>query len=398
MHPRSSPAGVVALAAVILLGTSLATVPTPLYPLYVREAGLDAVGITATFAAFAAGALVGLAVALRASARLSRRAAYTTAAVLQGASAVVLASDLGVAGFATGRVITGIGAGLLAASGTAFVMELAPALSPRAGRVVRLGAPALAFAGLGLGPVIAASAAPTDLAGVRLLFVILAICILGLLVVSHLVLPASVGSATVATTADRRPPLPSASGLGAFAAFMTTGLFGSVSSILLGDLGVHDASRTGAFAAAVFLAGAVGVVALAPRASLPVVAGVLAVGLLAVGVSVATGSTPVLIAAAVVSGTSAGALFARSLRAAVAAAPGRVFEQTVAVFLCAYAGLAVPVLGFGIVAHAAGTVAAVWAFAGCGAVVCVAAAVVARAVPRADHAQAPLDTQERSLA
>lgn len=397
MVGRSAWAGVISLAAVILLGTALATIPTPLYPLYVREAGLDAVGITATFAAFAAGAVVGLAVAYRASGRLSRRSAYTIAAALQGASALFLAVDLGIPGFAFGRVVTGVGAGLLAASGTAFVIELATAVPPRAGRIVRAGAPALAFAGLGLGPVISALADPSGLVAVRGIFLVVGVAVLSLLGVSLVVLAPSSGRATAVSARGPRR-LPWEAGSGAFAAFMTTGLFGSVTSLLLGELGIHDAPRAGAFAAAVFVAGAVGVVLLAPRVSLAVAGLLLAVGLLFVGVAVTIASAVFLGAAALVAGLAAGALFSRSLRTAIEAAPESVFTQTVAVFLCAYAGLAIPVLGFGVVAHAAGTDIAVWGFTGIGSMLCIAVSVCALVGARTSRAQAPFGAQERSLA
>lgn len=398
MTRRSPLIGILSLALVMLLGTALATVPTPLYPVYVREAGLDAVGITSTFAAFAAGAVIGLGVALLAAPRLTRRSAFTIAAVLQAASAFVLAADLGIPGFAVGRVVTGLGAGLLAASGTAFVMELALALRPRPARVARACAPALAFAGLGLGPAISALAAPNNLAGVRGVFLGAGLAVVAALIVSLLVLPASAGRSVTDVSAGRRSPLPWSSGLGAFAAFMTTGLFGSATSMLLGDLGIHDALRAGSFAAAVFVAGAAGVVLLAPRVSLAVAGAVLASGLVLVGVAVASSSPALLVVAAVVAGSAGGALFARSLRAAVAAAPGHVFAQTAAVFLCAYVGLALPVLGFGFVARGLGTGAAVWVFAGVGVGICLAAAISATTASRIARTQAPGNAEERSLA
>lgn len=398
MIPRSPRAGVSWLVVVILLGTALATIPTPLYPIFVREAGLDAVGITSTFAAFAGGAILGLLGALLASARLTRRGAFTIAAVLQGASALLLAADLGIPGFTIGRVVTGLGAGLLAASGTAFVLELALTQTPRTARIVRAGAPAVAFAGLGLGPVISALAAPTDLDGVRRVFLMVGVAVLVSLAVCRAVLPSEAGRSVAGASSGRRPPLPWASGLGAFAAFMTTGLFGSVTSVLLARLGIDDPLRSGSFAAAVFLAGAAGVIVLAPRVPLTAAGVLLAGALLFVGVAVAASSLVLLIGAAVVAGLAGGALFARSLRLAVAAAPGHVFAQTVAVFLCAYTGLAIPVLGFGFAARALGTGPAVWAFVGVGAGVCAAAAGASYAVSRAVRAQALREAQERSLA
>lgn len=388
--------GVLAATSVIVLGTSLATIPTPLYPLYERETGLDALGITATFAAFAGGAIIGLVAALLASARLPRRWAYVIAAGLQASSALLMALDLGLAGFAAGRVITGIGSGLLAASGTAFVMELALGLPARAGGIVRAGAPALAFLGLGLGPAVAALALPSDTAGIRLLFLMVGVAVSALLAVSIRLLPADAGRGAVTARAGVRTRLPWAAGAGAFAAFMTTGLFGSVTTALLSRGGVHDALSTGIFAAAVFAAGAVGVVAVAPRVPHAVSALSLGVGLLAVAATVSAEALPALAAAALFAGSAAGVLFARSLRLAVTSAPHAAFRQTVAVFLCAYVGLAVPVLGLGLLSRVLPLHAAVWIFAGVGAAVC-ASTVIASHRTRAARAQAPVSQRAPSL-
>lgn len=398
MRTRSSASGVVSVAVVILLGTALATVPTPLYPLYADELRLDAVGITATFAAFAAGAVCGLLVALRGSSRLPRRRAYLLAAALQAVSAFVLAADLGIPGFAVGRVVTGVGSGLLAASGTAFVLELGQDLAPRGARVVRTVAPALAFAGLGLGPLISAVSSPVDVHGARLVFFGTGLLLLGGLTVSLVLLPAHAGREGGAIAVGRRPALAWSPRFGAFAAFMTTGLFGSVTTVLLADLGVHDIALAGAFAASVFLFGAVGVVTLGHRLPAPVSATCLAGALLLVGVAMMLASATLLIVAAVAAGTSGGALFARSLGGAIASAPQHAFARTVSVFLCAYLGLAVPVLGFGFVARSTGTQPAVWAFAVLGAAVC-SGVIVARIVEvRRPSVQAPDRSEERSLA
>lgn len=398
MRTRSSVGGVVIAALVILLGTALATVPTPLYPLYARELGLDSVGITATFAAFAAGAVCGLIVALRNSSRLPRRRVYLLAAALQAASAFVLAGDLGIPGFAAGRVVTGIGSGLLAASGTAFVLELGQGLSPLGARIVRTVAPALAFAGLGLGPLLSALSAPVDVRGAHVVFFVTGLLLLAGLGLSVALLPAHAGRQGGATSAGRRSALAWSPRLGAFAAFMTTGLFGSVTTVLLADLGVHDIALSGAFAASVFLFGAIGVVTLGRRLPAAVSAGCLAVALLLVGVAMMLSSAVLLILAAVAAGTAGGALFARSLGGAVSSAPQHAFARTVSVFLCAYLGLAVPVLGFGFVARSAGTEPAVWAFAALGAAVCLGVIVARRVEARRTSVQAPDLSRERSLA
>ncbi|MFJ4158271.1 MFS transporter [Microbacterium testaceum] len=398
MRTQSSVGGVVIAAVVILLGTALATVPTPLYPLYAHELGLDAVGITTTFAAFAGGAVCGLIVALVGSSRLPRRRVYLLAATLQAVSAFVLAADLGVPGFVVGRVVTGIGSGLLAASGTAFVLELGQGLAPRGARTARTVAPALAFAGLGLGPLISAVSAPVDVPGARLVFFGTGLLLVAGLSLSLVLLPAHVGREGGVSARGRRPALAWSPRFGAFAAFMTTGLFGSVTTVLLAELGVHDISVSGGFAASVFLFGALGVVTLARRLPAAVSATCLAGALLLVGVAMVLSSAALLIVAAVAAGTAGGALFARSLGGAISSAPQHAFARTVSVFLCAHLGLAVPVLGFGFVARSAGTEPAVWAFAVLGAAVCLGVVVASRLEARRTSVQAPDISRERSLA
>lgn len=398
MRTRSSAGGVTIAANVILLGTALATLPTPLYPLYARELGLDAVGITATFAAFAAGAVCGLAVALLGSSRLSRRTVYLIAAALQAASAFVLAADGGVPDFAAGRVVTGIGSGLLAASGTAFLLELSRDLPPRGARLVRTIAPALAFAGLGLGPLISAVSAPVDVDGARLIFLGMGLLILAGLGLSLVLLPLGAGREVIASSVGRRPALAWSSRFGAFAAFMTTGLFGSVTTVLLAELGTSDIALSGVFAASVFLFGAVGVVTLGRRVPAALSATCLAGALLLVGVAMMLPSAALLVVAAIAAGTAGGALFARSLGAAIASAPQHAFARAVSVFLCAYLGLAVPVLGFGFAARSAGTEPAVWAFAALGTAVCLGVVVASVVEARDARMQAPALSQERSLA
>ena len=379
-HTRRA-VGTVALLVTIVLGTALATVPTPLYPVYAAELGLDSLGVTATFAAFAGGAVVGLGLAVVFAGRLPRRRAYLIAAVLQCAAALLLSVDLGVTLFAIGRVVTGLGAGLLAASGTAFILELADTLPARSGRALRVVAPAFAFLGLGTGSALAGIVGPSTIAQVHALFLVIAIAIAITASLSLVLLPRSAGR-MLPPPAAATARIPWASALGAFAAFMTTGLFGSVTTLLLGLLGIVSAPVAGAFAASVFVAGAIGVAVLAPRVTLPVAAWLLAAGAIAVAAGTTLRLSVVLLAGAAIAGCAGGALFARSLRAAIAVAPSAAFRQTALVFACAYLGLAVPVLGLGLALRVVPTEPAIWTFGAAAALVCAGAAVSDAVVAR----------------
>ncbi|WP_261164346.1 sugar porter family MFS transporter [Microbacterium sp. Marseille-Q6965] len=376
MNGTRAVVAVVSLLAAIVLGGALATVPTPLYGVYSAELGLDALGVTATFAVFACGAVGGLLAVAALSRALSRRRAYVAASVLQVAAAIVLGLDLGLPGFVAGRVLTGLGAGALAASGTAFLTEVASRLPGRARRALAAAAPAAAYLALGSGPLLGTLADFRSLAGVHALFLGIAAAIALALVVSLLALPCDAGAATNAPSA--RAALPPAAGLGAFAAFMTTGLFGSVTTAILAALGSADAAGAGALAGAVFVAGACGVAFLGPRLALRAAAVAAPVALCAVAAAVQLFAPAAFVVAALAAGAGSGALFARSLRVAVAAVPGAAFRQTSLVFACGYAGLAMPVLGLGAALRVLPLPAGLWCFGAVTAVVCGGAFALAR--------------------
>jgi hypothetical protein len=370
---RHRALGPVALITTIVLGSSLATVPTPLYPLYESSLGISSLGVTAVFAAFAAGAIAGLAASALLSARLSRRTVYIAASLLQIAAALVLAANLGFGGFIAGRIITGLGAGLLAASGTAFVLELTTHAAPPASAALTILAPASAYIGLGIGPVIGGFSPVQSISEVPLVFLGIAGGVAVSLAGSLIFLPSSTG--TTRAYAGSLSPLPFKAALGAFAAFMTTGLFGSATSVLLNRLNVPSAAFTGAVAALVFFSGVPGIAILARRLNTSVIAVVLAVGLLGVAGSLNLGSLALLIICAIVAGTAGGALFSRSLGAALAVPNQSAFQQTSLVFGFAYLGLAVPVLGLGVSLVMLPVELTIWGFAALAAALCLVVAV-----------------------
>lgn len=373
MSQFRSLVGTASVFLAIVVGTSVATVPTPVYPLIAAQLGLDPLGITVTFAVFALGAVLGLAIGATAAARLPRRRVYLISAAVQALAALILALDLGVVGFVAGRAATGIGAGLLAASGTALLLELAGGLPSRAQAALRLVAPAAAYLGLALGsglPAAAQVATPTDL---QWLFAGLAVAILALLTGSVSYRAPAAGEVPLGSVPRSR--LPWAAVLGPFAAFMTTGLFGSITAILLELLGLGSAGLSGVLAGAVFLAGAGGVVLIAPRLSVPAIGVLLAISLTAVALGVELGSLPLLLVASTAAGATSGALFASSLRLALSAAPAAAgFRQTSLVFAAAYSGLALPVIGLGLALRLLPTGIALWWFAGLAAVASLGAA------------------------
>ncbi|MFJ4220343.1 MFS transporter [Curtobacterium luteum] len=375
-------------AAVVTVGTmALATVPTPLYPAYARTFGIDETGTTVLFAVFALGAVAGLSIVrTRRCAPWAVRDRIVTAALLGAAAAVVLAVVPGLLAFALGRLLSGLGVGIAAASAVTFVTDRA-----RAGRRnVRFWdtvTPGLAMTGLALGPAAAGLVVGTGALPRWGLYVAIAT----VLTTSAALLarrasrpvapeathggPEATNSALEATTsgpdvtnATREPatvgprrvtgpdPRPRMARwpdrLGACAAFAVTGCFGALTPHLLsGGHRQPSVTEVGLVAALPFLAGAIGATVSTHRGrwAFPLVV----VGLVLVAVATAVFPGTVLgtvgfAVGAVIAGAGAGIVFSRSLGSALRnAAPERRPAAASDTFTAAYVGLAVPVVAVG---------------------------------------------------
>ncbi|MBJ7907492.1 MFS transporter [Streptomyces sp. DSM 110735] len=369
--------GYAAAAGVFAVGMMGTTLPTPLYGLYRQQIGFSELIVTVVFAVYAVGVITALLVAGGASDVLGRRPVLGCALGLSALSAVCFLFEQGLPLLYVGRVLSGFSAGLLSGTGTAAVLDLAPA--GQRGRAA-LAATAANMGGLGLGPLLSGFLAQYAPRPLSLPFLVH----LGLLAVTAL-LPETVRHE------GRRPPLrpqgmtippqvrgvfgPSA--LAAFAGFSLLGLFTAVAPAFLTEtLGEHNLAVTGAVVFCVFCASTVGQVLmgrLGPRAALPTGCAVLAAGLVLVGVSLLTESLPVLLAGAVAGGIGQGMAFRAGLTAVGAAAPPDHRGATIsAFFVVAYLGISLPVVGVGALAVALGVREAGIVFTAC-AIVLVAA-------------------------
>ncbi|UFU14096.1 MFS transporter [Curtobacterium sp. C1] len=347
-------------AAVVTVGTmALATVPTPLYPAYARAFGIDETGTTVLFAVFALGAVAGLSIVrTRRCARWPVRGRIVAAALLGAAAAVVLAVVPGLPAFAVGRLLSGLGVGIAAASAVTFVTDRARA----AGRHVRFWAtvtPGLAMAGLALGPAVAGLLVGTGALPRWALYVAVATVLTtsaALLAprASRPVVPeATHGGPPPTSGADTRSRVPRwPDRLGACAAFAVTGCFGALTPHLLaGGDRQPSVTEVGVVAALPFLAGAIGATVLSGhgRWAFPFVV----TGFVLVAVSTATvpgtvTGTATFAVGAAIAGAGAGIVFSRALGSALRnASPDRRGAAASDTFTCAYLGLAVPVVAVG---------------------------------------------------
>jgi len=145
----SRPLAYLLLACVFTYGMLGTTLPTPLYVLYQEQYQFTSVLITVIFAVYALGVLAALLVFGRVSDHFGRRPVLLAALLLACASTLLFVFAQNVAMLLAGRVLSGLGTGLLTGTATAGLAELEPTGSQqRAARV----ATAANMGGLGLGP------------------------------------------------------------------------------------------------------------------------------------------------------------------------------------------------------------------------------------------------------
>jgi MFS family permease len=366
--------GYLAAAGVFTVGMMGTTLPTPLYGLYREQIGFSELIVTVVFAVYAIGVIAALLLAGGLSDVVGRRPVLLGALGLAALSAVCFLFQDGLPLLFTGRVLSGFSAGLLSGTGTAAVLELAPA-----GRGARAGLAATAanMGGLGLGPLLAGTLAQYAPWPLRLPF-LTHLALLAFAVAVTSLLPETVHHS------GARPPLrpqgmvvpaqvravfaPAA--LAAFAGFSLLGLFTAVApAFLTQTLGVHSLAVSGAVVFCVFCASACGQVLMGrigARSALPVGCLLLVAGLLVVGASLWLASLPVLLIGAVSGGTGQGLAFRAGLTVVSTVAPNTHRGATIsAFFVIAYAGISVPVIGIGALAVTLGLRNAGLVFTGC---------------------------------
>ncbi|KAA6210947.1 MFS transporter [Streptomyces filamentosus] len=360
-----------AVFAVCMAGTTL---PTPLYPLYQEEFGFSELTVTVVYAVYAFGVIGVLLLAGNASDTLGRRPALRWGLGFAAASAVCFLLAEGLGWLYAGRLLSGLSAGLFTGAATAYVMELAP---PGGAARATLVATAANMGGLGCGPLLAGLLAEYAPEPLLLPFAVH----LGLVALSALVL-----QWLPETVADRRPlravrpgkpALPARvravfvpAAVASFAGFALFGVFTSVSpAFLVRHLHVDNHAVTGLVVALAFFASTAGQVAagrVGPARSLPLGCAVLFAGLVLLGCALATDLLAFVVLAALVGGTGQGLAFRAALAAVAAASPpDRRAAVISSLFVVAYTGISIPVIGVGLLADPLGLEGAGLVFIAC---------------------------------
>ncbi|MEU5404293.1 MFS transporter [Streptomyces sp. NPDC005963] len=137
------------------------TAPTPLWPLYAARDGFGTTTITIAFTGMVAGAAVSFLTLGHLSDRFGRRRIIVPALLVALAAAIVLIAWPTLPGLLTGRVLNGVGVGLMASTATTYLHDLYREAHPdrRFSALPATVATAANLGGLALGPLVAGSMA-----------------------------------------------------------------------------------------------------------------------------------------------------------------------------------------------------------------------------------------------
>lgn len=351
------------IATSFLITMAFTTLPTPLWPLYQQANQMSTSSITIAFSAYAVGVLISLFLGGHVSDWVGRRPIMLTAVLAEIVAAVIFVTSTALPALLVARLISGLGIGLITATATAYLVDLHGLIDPdRRPLLADHVATAANLGGLGIGPIIAgilAGLLPRPLSLVYLIFIALLVAAMIMVVLA----PETVRR----TTRHYRPQrvsVPSGArarylllGLTGFVAFALFGLFSSLGpKILGGSLGLHATAITGTVSGAVFLLavgsqlifGAVG-----RDRQIGWGLGGLGVAFALLLISGVAGSVIAFLTGAAIGGVGAGLAFKGAMASARDLAEPAVRAEAIAgMFLAAYLGLVVPVVGLGIATHA----------------------------------------------
>jgi len=351
------------VAFAFLTVMALGTVPSPLYGLYRVRDHFSLFTVTVAFAVYAIGVIVALLLGGHLSDLYGRRRLLLPSIAIAIASAVAFLLWKSLAGLLAGRLISGIAIGIVASTATAYLAELHAVGQPQASaQKAQLTASAVNIGGLAVGALVAGLLAQWAAHPLTVPYLVFG---------AALVL-AAIGAAFVPETHEAATPRPRyrpqhlsiphaemgrffAAALSSFWAFAANGLFAGLAGVFLA-VTLHHPSRALAGGVVAVMFGAA-VAAQFLTVGWPVTrelgAGmasmVIGIALAVVAVWLHTPSLALFIAGGALIGAGSGAIFKGAVGTVMTIAPpGRVAESLTGVFLCAYVGISLPVVGAGI--------------------------------------------------
>jgi MFS family permease len=349
-------------------------VPTPLWSLYAQRDGFSSLIITVAFAVYALAVALSLFLAGHLSDVYGRRHVLLPALALEILAGVIFIVSPSLPGLLVARVLSGLGVGALIATATAWLTELGGADRRRA-QIVSTGAN---LGGLGLGGLISGVLAQWAGHALLLPFVVFTAA---LLLAGGAILAAPETRRRVSPPPRYRPQRVSvpdgsrgrffAAATGAAITFAVFGLLTSLApSFLAGTLHKPSHALAGAVAFAVFAMAAIAQMLIGSRATQQLLAAAIplllaGMGLLTVALWLPSPSFGVFLAGDIVAGVGGGLMFKGAIASvSELAADEHRAEALAGVFLAAYLGLSIPVIGLGVLTQLASTRVSMLAFAG----------------------------------
>jgi MFS family permease len=341
-------------AAALLIAMVGTTLPTPLYAIYQQRLGFDASWLTIIFSIYAAGVIAALLAVGSWSDQLGRRPMLLAGLLMGAISAVIFLCTDSIGGLLIGRLFSGFSAGIMTGTATVAVIELAP----KAFKNATLMATAANMLGLGLGPLLAGFTSQHLADPLHLVFYVhLALLLL-----------AALGVAVIRETVQRPPQLklgiqkPSvpasvrsvfiSASIAGLAGFSVAGLFTSmVPSVMIHIMDVHGGLLIGAVIGLFFVASILGQASLQwlPK-SLHMCLGCvgLIIGMICLGLSIATAQLLLLVLAGLLAGIGQGMILRAGMGAVTASSPPhQKAAVTSAFFVVLYVSISVPVVAVG---------------------------------------------------
>lgn len=353
--------------AVVMIGTTL---PTPLYPRYQVEFGFGSTQTTLLFSIYAGAVIAALVFFGRLSEAWGRKPLLAAGVITSLVSAVLFMFGDHLALLYTGRVMSGIAAGIFTATGTVAVLENAP---PARRRLATSLATAANIGGLGLGNLmsgVVAEALPGPLFAPFLIHaVLLLLAGAALLGVKESALPRS------HSLRLQLPAIPPESRAvfgravpGAVASFAIAGLYSAVApSFMQQTLDIGSSAVIGLVVFALFGASAACQLLFQRFAdrTLVLCGGLIQIACMAsLSIALLTSSTLLLVVSAILGGAGQGFLFTTGMRAITAVTQVRNRTAvTTSYFILAYLAMSAPIIGVGALALAIGLVASTIVFA-----------------------------------
>jgi predicted MFS family arabinose efflux permease len=351
------------VAFVLLVVMALGTVPSPLYGLYRERDGFSLFTVTVIYAVYAVGVIGALLLAGHLSDLYGRRRLLLITLGVAIASAVVFVAWESLAGLLIARLVNGISIGLVASTATAYLADLHAIGRPQApAATAQLTASAVNVGGLGVGALTAGFLAEWVADPLTTPYLVF----LGALVLG------TIGVALSPETRESPQPRPRyrpqrlsvppadrsryfAAALSTFMAFAANGLFAGLAGLFLAqELGYSSLALAGAVLAAVFGAGVAAQFLTATWSitrdlAAGMAAIVLGIGLAVLAVWLPSPSLALFIAGGALIGGGSGAIFRGAVGTVMSMSPPeRVAESLTGVFLSAYVGISLPVVGAGI--------------------------------------------------